>query len=138
VPCGVLGGSWRDPRSAVSVNDRLLDRAINQEIDLRRYQESVVRRLIGRLNQGDAKLIAQLTEVLMSIDRERFTVEALERRLAEVRRTNREAFGPVFSALEREMRELAALEAAAQEHALRQTLPAAVRLAFPIGAVGAE
>lgn len=122
----------------MSVNDRLLDRAINQEIDLRRYQESVVRRLIGRLNQGDAKLIAQLTEVLMSIDRERFTVEALERRLAEVRRTNREAFGPVFSALEREMRELAALEAAAQEHALRQTLPAAVRLAFPIGAVGAE
>ena len=119
----------------MNVNDRLLDRAVDHEVDLRRYQQSVVRRLISRLNQSDAALIALLTVVLMSIDRSRFTVEALERRLAEVRKTNAKAFESVFTPLEREMRDLAALEAKAQEQAMRQTLPAAVRLAFPVEGV---
>jgi SPP1 gp7 family putative phage head morphogenesis protein len=121
-----------------TTNEALLDRAIDREIDLRRYENGVILRLIAILNRTDARLTAQLAEALLRLDRESFTVERLEALIASVRATNAAAYAAVFDALQPEIRALAEVEADGQLALYRKTVPNAVQLQFPIAGIGSD
>lgn len=121
-----------------TANEALLDRAIDREIAVRRFEQGVILRLIAVLNRSDARLTAQLAEALMSLDRESFTVERLEALLASVRQVNAEAYAAVFRELEPEMRALAELEADAQRALLVRTVPEPVQVRFPVAGVSLD
>lgn len=123
-----------------SLNARLQDEAVDRQIDLLRYNRGVVLRMIAVLNRSDARLMAQLTEALMQLPAESFTVQRLESLLFSMRfvETNLEAYRAVFEAFEPDMRGLAGVEAGYQATALRAVVPAAVQLQFPIAGVTAE
>ena len=118
-----------------TINDRLLDEAVDHAIDLTRYSTSVVRRLIATLNRADARLTAALTEALLQLDRESFTVQRLESLLQSVRGINADAYGLLLKELTSELSEYAGYEAAYQTQAMRGTVPSAVQLFFPVQAV---
>jgi len=124
----------------VSVNARLLDAAVDHEVDLRRYSAGVVRRLTAVLNRSDARLSAQLAEALMRIEPSQFTVERLEALLKSTRalQTNAEAYRAVFEQLREEMEGLAEVEALAQRQALTKAVPAVVQATFPVAGVSSE
>ena len=122
----------------MSANAELLDRAISHEVDVRRYSESVMRRMIAILNRSDARISAKLAEALMRIEPSEFTVERLETLLASVRRTNREAYAAVFEALRPEMEGLADIEALAQRQQMAAAVPVPVQARFPIAGVAWE
>lgn len=122
----------------MSVNTRLRDAALDHEVDRRRYSESILRRLIAVLNRSDARLVAQLTEALLQVERSTFTVERLETLLGAVRATNADAYRAVFSQLERELREVAEVEALAAGSTLRAAVPAAVAVHAPVVSVPVE
>lgn len=122
-----------------TANAMLLDRQIDHAIDLRRYSDGVLRRMIALLNRSDARLTAQLTEALMRVDRSTFTVERLEALLASVRATNAAAYAEVFGQLRPELEELAELEVLAQTRAMTATVPGAVLAQVPlVEVVGAQ
>ena len=121
-----------------SVNEALQDRVIDREVDLRRFQRGVVLRMIAILNRSDARLTALLTEALMRLDRESFTVERLEALLSSVRAINAEAYAQVFEALGPDLQALAEVEADYQAGLFKRTLPAAVQLRFPVASVAVE
>jgi SPP1 gp7 family putative phage head morphogenesis protein len=121
-----------------TANAVLLDRAVDHEHDLIRFERGVVLRMIAVLNRADARLSAQLSEALLQIDAGSFTVERLESLLASVRQTNAEAYAAVFAELEPELQALARAETSAQASALRSAVPAAVQLRFPIAAIAWE
>jgi hypothetical protein len=122
----------------VSVNARLRDRALDHEVDRRRYSQSILRRIIAVLNRSDARLMAQLAEALMRVDATAFTVERLEALLGAVRATNAAATREAFALLESELREVAEVESLAAGSALRATIPAAVAVHAPVVSVPAE
>lgn len=121
-----------------TINDRLLDEAVDHAIDLSRYSTNVVRRLIATLNRADARLTAALTEALMQLDRESFTVQRLDALLQSVRGINAEAYGRLLKDLTTELSEYAGYEASYQVQAMRSTVPPAVQLFVPVQAVSSE
>jgi len=121
-----------------SVNARLADTSVDHAIDLRRYTNGVLRRIIAVLNRADASLMAALSEALMQVEPSQFTVERLEALLLSVRAVNGRAYAAVEAELAPELRALAGVEAAHQAGALRRTVPAAVQLAFPLAGISAE
>ena len=121
-----------------SVNEVMLDRSVDRAVDLAHYQRGVILRMISILNRSDARLSAQLSEALMRLDRESFTVERLEALLTAVRETNRLAYEAVFSELRPELQALAELETQAQASAWRSAVPVAVQARFPIAGLSWE
>ena len=121
-----------------STNARLQDRAVGHAVDLTRYNNGVLARIMAVLNRSDARLAAQLSEALMRMEASTFTVERLEAMLASVRKTNRAAFDIAFERLAPELEAIAEFEVAYQRATLRASVPAAVQLQFPIAAVSAE
>lgn len=121
-----------------AANERLQDRAVDRAIDLRRYNLGVIRRIIATLNRSDARLTAQLSEAMMRLDRNSFTVERLDALLASVRATNVQAYSASLALLERELSQLAEAETAHQAGLLRATVPAQVQAIFPVAAVSPE
>src|SRR4249919_2106177 len=120
------------------INEVLQDKAVDRAIDLNRYQRGIVLRLIAILNRTDARLTAQLSEALMQLERDSFTVERLDALLTSVRALNAQAYAAVFAELEPEMRTLAEVESGYQVGLFKQTLPAAVQLRFPIAGVSLD
>ena len=94
-----------------TANHALLDKAIDHAIDLRRYSNGVVNRMVAVLNRLDARLVAQLSEALLSMPADSFTVERLESilRASRALETNLEAYREAFALLEPELRALALL-----------------------------
>lgn len=121
----------------MSVNAILQDEAVDHAVDLQRYGNHVVRRMIATLNRADLSLTAQLAAALMQMERDTFTVERLDALLASVKALNAQAYAAVFDELQPELRELAGFEAQYQAATLRATLPAAVQLRFPVAGVSA-
>lgn len=121
-----------------AVNEALQDKAIDRAIDLRRYSNGVVRRMVAILNRSDDRLSAQLAEALLRMDRDSFTAERLEALLVSVRQTNAAAYALLFEALRPEMEGLAEVEAEYQAANLRKTLPAPVQVRFPVAGVAWE
>jgi hypothetical protein len=122
----------------VIVNEALQDKAIDRAIDLQRYQRGIVLRLIAILNRTDARLTAQLSEALMQLERDSFTVERLDALLTSVRSLNAQAYAAVFAELEPQMRTLAEVESGYQAGLFKATLPSVVQLQFPVAGVSIE
>lgn len=120
------------------VNEVLQDRTVDRAIDLHRYSNGVVRRMVAILNRTDARLMAQLAESLLRLDRESFTVERLDALLTSVRALNREAYAALFDGLQPTLRDLAESEAGYQARLFKRTLPAAVQLQFPVASVSVD
>lgn len=123
---------------AATANAVLQDWAINHEHDLKQFATGVVQRMIAVLNRTDARLMAQLTEALMQMDRESFTVNRLDALLASVRKLNAQAYEAVLAELQPEMKGLAGVESKAQLLSLRSAVPAQVLVEFPIAGVSAS
>ena len=106
-----------------SVNDLLLDRQLSHEIDLRRYSSHVIYRMMAVLNRSDARLLAEVAEVLERLSPEQFTVARLERMLNEVRAINKVAYEQVEKELAKEMAAFVKEEAAWQVQSLSKVVP---------------
>lgn len=122
----------------MSANAALQDAAVGRAVDLRRYANGVLRRIVALLNRADAQLVAAIAEALMRMERDSFTVERLDALLSSVSAINARAYEAAFDALAPELRALAQAEANAQAAGLRKTVPPVVQLQFPIAAVSAE
>ena len=121
-----------------AVNELLQDKAVDRAIDLHHYERGIVLRLIAVLNRTDARLTAQLSEALLQLDRDSFTVERLDALLQSVRMLNGQAYAAVFAELGPELRTLAEVEGEYQAGLFRKTLPAAVQLQFPVAGVSLD
>lgn len=117
-----------------SVNQQLQHAAISHAIDLQKYSNGVVRRLIALLNRVDADLFAQLANALERMPAESFTVERLETLLTSVRVVNARAHEDAGLVLREELRKLTEYETGYQYHLFRSTIPEIV----PVARVMAE
>ena len=106
-----------------TVNEKLADAAIEHSVDLIRYQNGVVRRVIALLNRTDKDLFEQLTAALQRLPPEAFTVERLDALLQSVRQLNARAYEQVRLGLEQDLRELVIYEAGYQQQLFQNTLP---------------
>lgn len=113
----------------MGANDTLLDVAIAHQVDLGKYSNSVVRRMMAILNRSDSAIFAELVQALERLDPTRFTVERLEAMLGSVRALNAQAYAQVHEELREELREFTAYEAAFQKMALESVLPVQVNVA---------
>lgn len=113
----------------MSVNEDLQRAAVDHSIDIIRYQNGIVRRIIALLNRTDADLFAQLTAALERFPQNAFTVERLEALLTSVRQTNAKAYEVVRNALEVELNQLAAYEVQYQAQLFQNVLPVTLQTA---------
>jgi hypothetical protein len=121
-----------------AANAVLQDRAIDHAHDLLRFSNGVVRRMIAVLNRTDASLVAQLSQALLQMERESFTVERLESLLASVRQLNAQAYATVMAELDPSLRGLARVESAAELASYKAAVPSVVQIKFPIAGVSAD
>jgi hypothetical protein len=125
-------------RRGATANEALQEVAIDHAHDLHRFSVGVVQRMIAVLNRADASLVAKLSEALMQMERDSFTVARLEAILASVRALNSQAYAAVLQALQPELQGLARVEAAAQSATMAAAVPATVQVYFPVAGVTAE
>ena len=112
-----------------TVNEQLAHEAIDHSIDLTRYSNSVIRRIIALLNKTDRDLANQITAALERLPAESFTVERLDALLHSVRQTNAVAYQQVSQLIETELKDLVQYEAAYQYQLFQSTLPVQVSVA---------
>jgi hypothetical protein len=108
----------------------LTDRTVRHLIDLQRYSNGVVRRIMAVLNRADADLFARLSQVLDSAP-ESATAEYLESMLMSVRALNAQTYANVGLTLQNDMQALVAVEA----DWLHGTYRALVPIEFSVAAV---
>lgn len=108
---------------ADTVNERLHDRAISHAVDLTRYGNGVVRRMMAILNRVDPDLVAQIAAALERLPPSSFTVSRLESLLGSVREINAAAYRRVFDGLRTEIGAHAAYEAGYQADLLASLIP---------------
>lgn len=111
-----------------SANEILQDGEIGHQVDLQKYSNGVVRRIIAILNRADADLFGQLTLALERLDPQSFTVERLDALLQSVRMLNAQAYQALGAELSAEMRALIEYEAGFQLQLFEQALPVEIRL----------
>jgi len=112
-----------------TVNEQLAHEAIDHSIDLTRYSNSVIRRIIALLNKTDRDIANQITAALERLPAESFTVERLDALLQSVRQTNAVAYQQVSQLIETELKDLVQYEAAYQYQLFASTLPVQVSVA---------
>ncbi len=121
-----------------SVNERLQDAQISHAIDMQRYSNGVVRRIVALLNRADADLFGQLSAALERLPAESFTVERLEQLLYSVRSLNAAAYQAISRELTTELRALAEYEAGFQRQSLASAMPAQVLAQVEIATVSVD
>ncbi len=105
-----------------------LDRLIRHAIDLQRYGNGVVHRLVAILNRADAELFSELVQVLERAP-DSYAAARLESMLQSVRDINSAAYERVGKALAEELRSFVATEAAFQHQLLVNMAPVKVSFA---------
>lgn len=121
-----------------TVNEQLRDADISHHVDLQRYSNDVVRRMIALLNKVDPDLFAQLAEALERLPAESFTVERLEQLLYSVRELNVQAYAQVGQQLTEELQKFVDYEVGYQTQLFRSVIPAQVLLQVDVATVGVE
>jgi hypothetical protein len=121
-----------------TANERILDAEIGHQVDLQRYSNGVVRRILGLLNRTDADLFAQLTAALARMTPETFTVQRLEELLGSVRALNLQVHQQLDRALTEELRALAEHEAGFQLRLFEAVIPPQVQVHVAVTPVVAE
>jgi SPP1 gp7 family putative phage head morphogenesis protein len=113
-----------------TANEMLLDAAVRHSIDLTRYSNGTVRKIIALLNRSDADIVAQL----QAIDSDGFTKKRLEKLLTELRIINRDAYDLIERELTAELAALADYEAGFQVRAIQSALPIELAIVQPTAA----
>ncbi len=93
-----------------SLQTELYDATVRHAIDLVRYSNGVVRRIIALLNQVDSDLGEQITRAMGRLPASAFTVARLKELLKDVCTLNAEAYQQVRGELEKDLRDLAGYE----------------------------
>lgn len=106
-----------------------LDEIIRHNIDLTRYSNHAVRRMLGILNRADSDIFAVLIAALERLPAQSYTVEYLEAMLGSVRALVAQAREAATVDLGGSMRDLAGLEADWQFTLYRNSLPITTNLA---------
>jgi hypothetical protein len=122
----------------MTANERLQDAAIGHAIDLQRYSNGVVRRLVGILNRTDADLFFQLTAAPERLPADAFTVERLDSLLGQVRSLNVAAYQRLERELTAELREFVAVESTHQLRLFESAIPAQVQAHVAIAPINAQ
>lgn len=112
-----------------SVNDWLLSQSIAHAVDLQRFSNGVVQRIIGKLNAADKRLYAELVQAIESMQGTAYSIERLESLLGSVRATNAAAYELIGRELTEELRRFTEYEASYQAQALKAALPVQVSVA---------
>ena len=112
-----------------TVNEWLQSEAIRHQVDLSRYSNAVVRKVIATLNRSDKRLAAELLEVVENNWRGSFSAERLELLLKSIKALNVDAFTAAEKALAEELRQFVEYELAYQQRALVTALPVQVSFA---------
>ena len=107
----------------LTVNERLLRDAIAHAIDLQRYSNTVVKKIITVLNQSDNDLMIQIRSALSRLPVMSFTVQRLDQLLESSRRVTAFAMQQVGLRLMSELKELVNYESWYQEQGMRKVLP---------------
>jgi hypothetical protein len=111
---------------ALTANERLAHESVAHAINLDRYSNGVVRRIIAVLNKVDADLFAQISQALESVSPDNFTVDRLETMLQSVRSLNKQAYEKVEQELSSELRDFADYETGFQQQLFEDVLPVEV------------
>lgn len=111
-----------------SVNELLFEESIRHAVDVARFSNGVVQRIIAKLNTLDRRLYAELIEVLERMSPDSFTVQRLESLLGSVRALNAASYDEIGRDLTAELRSFVQYEAAYQAQALQQVLPVTVHV----------
>lgn len=112
-----------------TANEKLLDNTVSHAIDLQRYGNGVVRRMLAILNKADAKLTNELISALERMTPENFTVQRLDALLKEVRALNGKAYTSVRTGLEVDLLDLVKSESDYQKDLFKDVLPISVSVA---------
>lgn len=112
-----------------SVNDWLMDQSIRHAVDLQRFSNGVVQRIIAKLNASDVRLYAELVQALEGMQGTAYSIERLESLLGSVRATNAAAYEVIGRELTEELRRFTEYEASYQAQALRAAVPVQVSVA---------
>lgn len=118
----------------MSANEDLFDRAVAHQVDLAKYTNGVVRRIIAVLNRSDSRLAAELQAAVDRAGEGSFSAQRLESLLASVRSLLASSYGEVGREFTAELASFTAAEADFQIQTLREALPATVA----VGAVSVE
>lgn len=126
----------------MTVNAALLSSALDHAVDLLRYSNTAVRRIIGVLNQVDADLVSQLAAALAVIEpedaTENFGVQRLEQQLASVRALNTAAYARLEQDTANEMHALTSYEGGFHYGLFDSVLPEKVVSQIGIVPINAE
>lgn len=112
-----------------TANEKLLDNTVNHSIDIQRFGNGVVRRMLAILNKADAKLTDELISALERMTPENFTVQRLDALLKEVRALNGKAYTSVRTGLEVDLLDLVKSESDYQMDLFKDVLPIRVSVA---------
>lgn len=121
-----------------TTNERLADAAVSHAVDISRYSNNVVRRIIALLNRADADLFAQLIVALDRVPQRDFTVERLDTLLASVRALNAAAYEALRTELYGDLNAFAEYETQYQLRLFEAAVPAPVQVHYQIAAVSPE
>lgn len=117
-----------------TANERLLDEAIRHAVELNKYSNHVVQRMIAVLNRADRRLFAELIEALSRLDPDSFTVQRLQDMLASVMQLNAAAFDAVQRELTQELRDFLVYAVDYERAMLVNAIPVRV----PVATLAAE
>lgn len=117
-----------------SVNATLLDEAIYHQIELTKYSNSVVRRMVAILNRIDADLFMSLASALEHMTPETYTIERLQSIMGSIRAMNAAAYGEIAQELPKELQDFTGFEVQYQKMALEAVMP----IQFSVAAVSVE
>jgi len=112
-----------------TANETLLEGQVSHAVDLRRYSENVVQRIMAVLNRVDREMFAELTERLAQVNPATFSVERLEAMLYSVWSLNREAHAEAGRVFQQELKEFTQYEASFQQNLLVKAVPVQVSVA---------
>jgi hypothetical protein len=121
-----------------TLNEKLRDADIGHQVDLQRYSNHVVRRILAFLNRVDADLVVQLAIALERLPAEAFTVDRLDQLLQGVRKLNEQAYQQLQQELTDELLSLTVYEAQYQLDLFRAVLPRQVVIQIGVASVSAE
>ncbi|HET9819641.1 MAG TPA: hypothetical protein VFP92_10810 [Rhodanobacteraceae bacterium] len=105
-----------------TANEVLQDEAIRRHIDLQRYSNATVRKIIAVLNKADVELSRRIATAIDQ-GRDTATIEHLDAMLASVRALNAEAYRQARLALDADLKTFAAHESAQQLAVLMLAIP---------------
>lgn len=121
-----------------TVNERLHDESVAHAVDLVRYSNGEVRRLIALLNRVDADLAAQLLVALERLPAGEANVERIDALLDSVRRLNAQVYAQFEQELTGALRQVAGYEAGYQLELFRSVIPPQVVSTVGLAQVSAE